>query len=98
MESHGSTPPASPRHAGEITISFSQHSGLISLGGTILQARMTVEQAKLKAEGMQECEGFTFKGSPSGLPVEIYFKAKWDLRGISGWTSYRKDKTLVGSC
>ncbi|CAJ1368491.1 unnamed protein product [Effrenium voratum] len=74
---------------------FSRHQGYISAGGHVLDATMTVEEAKLKCASLPNCEGFCFKGTEAeGLPLNVYFKDKWNLwsDGSSDWTAYRYQK------
>ena len=75
--------------------------GHISAGGDISVARMTVEEAKRKAERMKGCKGFCFLG-PKTIdptePVEIYFKRKWDNAiGKRCWTSFKLEPSS-GTC
>lgn len=80
--------PLSKVPPGDETLQFSKHVGYISGGGDLLQARMTVEQAKEKCKHMRTCQGFTFQGEDEQGQVDVCFKDKWDLCGV-GWTSFR---------
>ena len=75
--------------------------GYISGGGDISVARMTVEEAKRKAERMKGCKGFCFLRPETTDPnefVEIHFKRKWD-NAISKpcWTSFKLESSS-GTC
>eukprot|EP00931_Biecheleriopsis_adriatica_P117133 TRINITY_DN92683_c0_g1_i1.p1 TRINITY_DN92683_c0_g1~~TRINITY_DN92683_c0_g1_i1.p1 ORF type:complete len:453 (-),score=73.95 TRINITY_DN92683_c0_g1_i1:220-1491(-) len=72
---------------------FSEHEGFISSGATIAEEVMTVEQAKTKCVDLGNCRGFSFEGTPTGNPVKIYFKNKWDCWS-TGWTSFKLDKDV----
>lgn len=68
---------------------FSRHDGFIEQGDDILHANMTIEAAKQTCQTTASCKGFTYKGSETDGPVEIYFKSKFVLQG-TGWTSYQR--------
>lgn len=74
--------------------SFSRHTGYISAGGKVLDATMTVEQAKQKCAELPNCQGFCFKGVDTGGLMNIYFKDTWNLwkEESSEWTAYRYEK------
>lgn len=65
--------------------------GFIPTGGDISSATLTVEEAIATAEKIKGCRGFTFKGKPTGEPVQVFFKDKYQLKegGNELWTSYK---------
>merc|ERR1711957_1035888 len=68
---------------------FERHSGYISEGGDLLEAKMTLQEAKKKALELNGCRGFTFNGeADSDGRLYVYFKSKFDNADASGWTSY----------
>eukprot|EP00929_Paragymnodinium_shiwhaense_P107146 TRINITY_DN73210_c0_g1_i1.p1 TRINITY_DN73210_c0_g1~~TRINITY_DN73210_c0_g1_i1.p1 ORF type:complete len:904 (+),score=204.45 TRINITY_DN73210_c0_g1_i1:97-2808(+) len=68
-----------------------RYAGYIPGGGDLLQARMTVRQAKARCKQLAGCLGFTYQGKASveDVPVTIYFKDKWILAHGDDWVSYR---------
>mmetsp|Transcript_70425 Transcript_70425/g.205998 ORF Transcript_70425/g.205998 Transcript_70425/m.205998 type:complete len:748 (+) Transcript_70425:94-2337(+) len=66
---------------------FTRRAGYIASGDSLLVEKMTVEEAKLRCQGLPECQGFTFKGEDTAQPVQVHFKASQKVYGI-GWTSY----------
>ena len=74
--------------------SFTPHRGYISAGGKVLDATMTVAEAKQKCAELPNCHGFCFKGVDKGAKMNIYFKDKWNLwsDGSEDWTAYRYQK------
>jgi hypothetical protein len=73
---------------------YSVHEGFISSGGTFMSEMMTIEEAKVKCALMGGV-GFTHAGGLSCGPVLIYFKNKWDCKGV-GWTSYKLETDPEG--
>merc|ERR1712159_141018 len=68
-------------------------AGMISVGGDILVAEMTVDQAKLKCLELPNCQGFCYaaRSEPDETPV-IYFKDKCDTVSDLG-TTYKVKRT-----
>ncbi|CAE6961368.1 ybiA [Symbiodinium natans] len=84
------------RMDGDLTYgpSFTKHSGYLPAGSNVLEAMMTIPEAKEKCAGMKTCKGFCYIGEDSGLPLKIYFKDKWQFwpDKNSHWTSYRYEQ------
>lgn len=70
---------------------FTKHAGYLQSGNNVLEAMMTIHEAKEKCAEMKTCKGFCYIGEDSGLPLKIYFKDKWQFWSDddSHWTSYR---------
>ncbi|CAE7473106.1 Zdhhc20 [Symbiodinium sp. CCMP2456] len=70
---------------------FTKHAGYLQSGNNVLEAMMTIHEAKEKCAEMKTCKGFCYIGEDSGLPLKIYFKDKWQFwsDNDSHWTSYR---------
>jgi hypothetical protein len=81
------------------TPSWTQTNGMIPQGGDLHIEVMTVEQAQIKAMQMPACQGFCFKGPPTKDPVQIFFKAKSDVReGKIQWTTFTKQAQSGEDC
>jgi len=82
--------------------SFTMHSGYVTAGGNVLEAMMTIDDAKRKCAELETCKGFCYQGTDSGVPLKIYFKDNWNFWAdqSSQWTSYRyhQARSLDDSC